>query len=134
MSDDIRGYFQGDALDLPRTVPGVPPADPITRARFILKRHWWDADNQALILKDIDPTNVASGQVTQTGSAADGNGTGLLIFHLYPNETQLVTAEVLHYYDVRVWLSSGAGFTVQPVGSTRYATALFKRRVGVAIV
>lgn len=132
MSDDIREAFHGNALDVARTVPGVIPADPVTRARFVLKRHWWDADGAALIVKDITTANTSAGQVTQTGAVGDGNGIALLLFHLLAGDTAMPPAEVLTYYDVRVWFASGNGYTIQPTGGKRWATAIFKRRIGVA--
>jgi hypothetical protein len=128
MSDGgIRDKFAGDALDLDRTVENVPLTDGIARARFVCKRHFWDADVDAIITKDIDPSQTASGQVTQSGASNDGNGTGLLVFHLLKEDTVLLSPGVRYVYDVRVWLISGSGFTVQ------VDDIILDRRVGVAI-
>src|SRR5207248_10095746 len=104
----------GDDLDLQRDVTGVDPADPITKAWLTIKHSPTVLDAQASLQKIITNAQIpGTGQITQDGSADNGNGTASLFFQLTAANTALLGTSVRYYYDIQVRTSSNKIYTAE---------------------
>jgi len=108
----IEGFFSGDDLDIERDVTGITVSDPLIKAWLTIKTAPSVADAQATIQKVITTIQViGTGQITQDGSALNGNGTASMVFNLTAVNTALLGTGRKYYFDVQVKTLSDKVYT-----------------------
>lgn len=111
MPANIEGWVCGNNVDITNDVPGISLTDPVLTAKLTIKVSPTDLDAAAVIQKTISATPVIGvGQLTQDGSASNGNGTASVWFQLTKAETQALGSVIRYYYDIRVFTVSGNSF------------------------
>jgi hypothetical protein len=108
LDDRIDNVVSGDDLEITRTITLVPSGTTITDAWFTLKEHPDDADSEAIINKQITPTDSpGTGQITDTGA----DGTGAVRFDLSDTDTALPEIGRDYYFDIQVKTAAGSIYT-----------------------
>ena len=103
--DDV---VAGDDLEITRTITKVPSGTTLTDAWLTVKEHPDDADADAIIDKQITPTDApGTGQITDTGA----DGTGAVRFDLADTDTSKLTPGRDYYWDIQVKTAAGAVYT-----------------------
>ena len=111
MTTFIEGYVSGDDLQIERDVSGVDTADALVKAWLTIKTSASVAD-PGTIQKVITANAVqGTGQITEDGSALQGNGTASLVFQLTATDTALMGTSVRYYYDVQCKTAAGKIYT-----------------------
>lgn len=111
MTVNIEGWVCGNNVDITNDVPGISLTDPVLTAKLTIKVSPTDLDAAALYQKTISATPVIGvGQLTQDGSASNGNGTASVWFQLTKAETAALGSVIRYYYDIRVFTVSGNSF------------------------
>jgi hypothetical protein len=111
MPANIEGWVCGNSVDITNDVPGISLSDPVLTAKLTIKTSPTDTDATAKLQKTISATPVVGvGQLTQDGSANNGNGTATVWFQLTKAETLMLGSAIRYYYDIRVYTVSGASF------------------------
>ena len=105
LNDKIEGFVIGSDLDVERTITSIPEGQTLTKAWLTVKARLSDEDEDALVQKIITPSATPEGQITDTG---EEGGTGVVLFHLLPADTEALGAGV-HYFDIKVLTSAGKG-------------------------
>lgn len=104
----IDNVVAGDDVQITRTITSVPSSETLTDGWFTVKEHPDDLDADAIISKQITPSNVAgTGHITDTGA----DGTGAVRFDLADTDTAKLTPGRDYYWDVQVKTSGGAIYT-----------------------
>jgi hypothetical protein len=110
----ISGYVAGDDLDIERDVTSVIVSDPITKAWLTIKTSPTVLDASATLQKVITSAAVqGTGQITEDGSEAQGNGTATVIFALTAADTLALGTTTKYYYDIQVKTQAGKILTVE---------------------
>jgi hypothetical protein len=110
----ISGYVAGDDLDIERDVTSVIVSDPITKAWLTIKTSPTVLDASASLQKVITSAAVqGTGQITEDGSEAQGNGTATVIFALTAADTLALGTTTKYYYDIQVKTQAGKILTVE---------------------
>lgn len=108
---EITEHAVGDDFDIERTVTGIPAGATLTKAWFMAKASRSDADDAAVISKEITTTLVpATGQITDTGA---GDTAGEIVFYIRSADTSSLVAEKPYYFGIRVRLSTGLVDTLE---------------------
>lgn len=111
LTGSISGYVTGDNLEIRRFVEDL--TDPIALAWLTIKQHSREADDDAVIQKQIIESNVpGTGQIEEDGGV-DQDAT--LRFDLTPADTAALGARTW-VYDIQVKLDDGTVYTPE-VGS-----------------
>lgn len=120
MTTLIAGTIAGDDLDIERDVTGITVTDPLVKAWLTIKTSASILDASATVQKVITTVQViGTGQITQDGSAGNGNGTASMVFNLTAVDTALLGTTLRYFYDVQVKTSSGKIYTPDK-GSIRF--------------
>lgn len=114
MTTIIEGYFAGDDLDIERDVTDVDTADPLIKAWFTIKTSPSVLDASASLQKIITAAAVTgTGQITEDGSEAQGNGTATVVFQVTAAQTSTLGYATKYYYDIQVKTTSGKIYTTE---------------------
>lgn len=108
----LEDYVAGNDLDVgPKAVSGIDPMDPLVKAWLTIKNLLSDAD-PGVLQKVITTTLVpGTGQITDDGAAAHGNGTGQVLFQLTAADTTALGAIRRYVYDIKVKTAAGKLYT-----------------------
>lgn len=112
MSLLIEDLVAGDSFRIQGDVTGVLATDPLIKAWLTIKEAPSDLDAQAALQKIITTIAVVGvGQITQDGSALNGNGTGSVVFIVTKEESAALGAGTRYYYDIQAKSLSGEIYT-----------------------
>ncbi|KKN23173.1 hypothetical protein LCGC14_0907600 [marine sediment metagenome] len=104
----IDNVVAGDDIQITRTITLVPANETLTDGWLTVKEHPDDLDADAIIDKQITPTDApGTGQITDTGA----DGTGAVRFDLADTDTSKLTPGRDYYWDIQVKTSGGAIYT-----------------------
>lgn len=80
-------------------IENVPGGTTISKAVFVVKAKMSDADEDAVITKEIFPGETDDGQITDVGAS----GTGLLEFLIDNDDVDPLSTRTLYISAVKVW-------------------------------
>ena len=111
MTTFIEGYVSWDDLQIERDVSGVDTSDALIKAWLTIKTSASVLDPGTL--QKIITVNAVqgTGQITEDGSASQGNGTASLVFQLTAADTALLGYAQRYFYDVQVKTAAGRIYT-----------------------
>lgn len=116
----IEDRFAGDDLDIEHDASNVNTADPLIKAWLTIKTSASVLDASASLQKIITTNPVQGvGQITEDGSALQGNGTASMVFQLTAAETATLGYTIAYFYDIQVKSASGKIYTTD-TGNLRF--------------
>lgn len=102
-----KGIVRGDQFSIRRTITGIPTGLTISAADLTLKS---TIGGSALFSKSITSSNVVgTGQIEDTGAS----GVGKIRFDLTDDDTLLMVADTLYYFDIQITLDNSDIITLE---------------------
>ena len=98
----------GRTFSVARAVKNIPSGEILSEAWFTVKEDIEDNDLNAKLKKHVTVTPEADGRIEDDGS---GDGIGMVVFFLIPDDTKNLEQYKSYVYDVTVKTSSGGEYT-----------------------